>query len=198
MMEDPIFTFWKARAMGKHFRRHFGRGGPWRHWGEWAGPGPHWRAWAGGGPRMRRGDMKYLILEALAERSRHGYDIIRDLESRHEGYRASPGSVYPTLQMLEDGGFVTSEVVDGKRIYTITDAGRKLLEERQSDRDPDDGDDGAERAPWVALRDSAIKLGAAVMQAAREGDPATRDRVREILDRARREIYAILAGDERH
>ena len=79
--------------MGRHFRRK-----AWRHgFGEGA-----WQ-WA---PerRMRRGDMKYRILELLAERPRHGYDIIRDLEEKYEGYRASAGSVYPTLQLLEDYG----------------------------------------------------------------------------------------------
>jgi DNA-binding PadR family transcriptional regulator len=184
MLNEPLLAFWKARAMGRHFRRHFGRGGPWsRHGGDWGG----------GWVRMRRGDMKYRILELLAERPRHGYDVIRDLEARNEGYRPSPGSVYPTLQMLEDGGFVTSETIDGKRVYTISDEGRKLLEERADGSD--DASDDEQRAPWADLRDAAMKLGAAVMQSAREGDPAAVARVREILDRARREIYAILAGD---
>ncbi len=84
-----------------------------------------------GGFRERffdRGDLKYVILELLRERPRHGYDIIRALEDRfHGAYRPSPGSVYPTLQMLEDGGYVTSEQVDGKRVYTITDAGIEAL-----------------------------------------------------------------------
>src|SRR5439155_26135378 len=81
-------------------------------------------------PRMRRGDIKFLLLEALKEGPKHGYEIIQDFEGRFRGYRPSPGSVYPTLQMLEEGGFVTSEEIDGKRVYTITDAGLKLLEKR--------------------------------------------------------------------
>ena len=166
--------------MGRHFRRK-----AWRHgFGEGA-----WQ-WA---PerRMRRGDMKYRILELLAERPRHGYDIIRDLEEKYEGYRASAGSVYPTLQLLEDGGFVTSETVEGKRIYTITAAGRDLLSQRAPDLE---GDEDDERAPWVELRNAAFQLGAAVMQVARERDPAKLAKVRQILDRARREVYAILAA----
>jgi DNA-binding PadR family transcriptional regulator len=165
--------------------RHFGRK-------TWRRHGADWWQWT---PerRMRRGDMKYRILELLAERARHGYDIIRDLEERHEGYRASAGSVYPTLQMLEDGGFVTSETVDGKRVYTITAAGRELLAQRAPDLGEAEDEEEDERAPWVGLRQSTVALGAAVMQVARERDPAKLTRVREILDRARREVYAILA-----
>jgi DNA-binding PadR family transcriptional regulator len=185
MMHEGWSPFWKAFAMGRHFGRgRWHRGGFGGGWGAWRG------AWSAG--RMRRGDMKYRILEVIAERPRHGYDIIRDLEQRHDGYRPSAGSVYPTLQMLEDGGFVTSETVDGKRVYTITDLGRKLLAERTPDEDDDS--DGDERGPWIDLRMSAFKLAAAVMQSARESDPGTLARIREILDKARREIYAILAG----
>src|SRR5262245_47979249 len=76
------------------FGRRGGRGG----WGH---------RWGGGGERFpRRGDLKYVVLELLNERPRHGYDIIRALEDRFRGfYRPSPGSVYPTLQMLEDLGY---------------------------------------------------------------------------------------------
>lgn len=182
MLNEAWFPlWWKAHKMG----RHFGRRG-WRHGRDWS-----WQF----GPerRMRRGDMKYRILELLAEKPRHGYDIIRDLEARNEGYRASPGSIYPTLQMLEDGGFVTSETVEGKRVYTITAAGRELLAQRAPDFDDDDDDDAGERAPWVDLKRAGIQLGAAVMQIIREHDPEKLARVRDILDRARREIYSILA-----
>src|SRR5205814_7308282 len=80
-----------------------------------------------------RGDLKYVILELLKDQPRHGYDIIRALEERMRGtYRPSPGSVYPTLQMLEDLGYVSSSQQDGKKIYTITDEGRRYLEEQKS------------------------------------------------------------------
>lgn len=182
MLNEAWFPlWWKANKMGRHFGRRARHGGGAAAW-----------AWA---PerRMRRGDMKYRILELLAERPRHGYDIIRDLEAKYEGYRASAGSVYPTLQMLEDGGFVTSETVDGKRVYTITGAGRELLTQRAPDVEGDEDDEEEERAPWVGLRQAAFQLGAAVMQVARERDPSKIARVRDILDRARREVYAILA-----
>ncbi|HEV3086742.1 MAG TPA: PadR family transcriptional regulator [Candidatus Cybelea sp.] len=143
--------------------------------------------------RMRRGDVKFAVLEILAEGPQHGYEIMHAIAERR-GSKPSPGSVYPTLQMLEDGGFVTSEQVDGKRTYTITDSGRELLANRETEANTeDDGDDqpNARRRVW----ESATKLGAAVMSV-RDSDDKTLDRVRTILDKARKEIYAILASDE--
>jgi len=85
----------------------------------------------GHGRMFRRGDFKYLILDLLKDKPRHGYEIIRDLEERSLGfYSPSPGTVYPTLQYLEDMGYVTSKDVDGKRVYTITEAGLKFLEDQ--------------------------------------------------------------------
>lgn len=140
-------------------------------------------------PRMRRGDMKFLLLEVLKEGPRHGYEIISELEQRFRGYRPSPGSVYPTLQMLEEGGFVTGEEVDGKKVYTITDAGLKLLEER--------GERPFEEAagphPAVELRESLRKLAGAVIDGARGTDEATLNRINEILNKARKDVYSILA-----
>ncbi len=173
------------------FRHGHGRGmrGPWG-----AGFGKDWGGgWRGGWiPRNRRGDVKYIVLELLAAGPKHGYEIIRAIEEQR-GARPSAGSVYPTLQMLEDGGFVTSDQIDGKRVYTITDAGRELLGNRAADAD----DDAADEAPHARhrLRESAMKLGAAVMSV-RGSDDKMIDRVREILDKARKEIYAILASDE--
>src|SRR6266540_3292714 len=86
--------------------------------------------------RQRRGDIKYVLLELLAEQPRHGYELIKELEQRYAGfYWPSPGSVYPTLQLLEDEGHLTSETIDGKRVYTITDSGRQLLDEQRSQRE---------------------------------------------------------------
>jgi len=171
-----------ARRFGRHW--HAGRGDWGQGWGTWPGA-----------PRARRGDVKFAILEVLAERPRHGYDVIRALEERRAGYRPSPGSIYPTLQMLEDEGHVTSESVDGKRVYTLTASGHELLRQR-----PDEADEDEEHAAHGArheLREAAFRLGAAVWQVAREGDESATARVREILDRARREIYAILGDANR-
>ena len=159
------------------------------------GPGPGGRdvfvhAWRGGG-RARRGDIKFLILEVLADGPRHGYDIITELENKSNGrYRPSAGSVYPTLTMLEEGGYITGSAADGKRVFTITDAGRELLKQKPGGATPEGDADG------VDLRSAAMKLGAAVMQAARASDAASQEKVREILDGARREIYKILAESE--
>jgi DNA-binding PadR family transcriptional regulator len=168
---------------GCHSDRHFGRFGRGRMHREF------WMDWRGA--RARRGDIKFLILEVLAEGPRHGYDIIAELEKKSEGrYRPSPGSVYPTLQLLEDGGYVTGASVDGKRVYTITQSGRELFASKPADAAPGiDEDEG----DGVDLRGSFMKFAAAAAQAGRSGDAAERTKIRDILDRARREIYAILA-----
>jgi len=147
------------------------------------------RAFSGEFPRMRRGGMKFLLLEMLKEGPRHGYELISALESRFRGYRPSPGSVYPTLQMLEEGGFVTSQEVEGKKVYTITDAGLALLNEH--------GERGFEPPPDMKqafeLRESVRKLVSAVVDGARGTDEETVKRINEVLNKARREVYSILA-----
>jgi len=84
----------------------------------------HW----GPGRMFQKGDFKYLILDLLKDKPRYGYEIIRELEDKFHGFYApSPGTVYPTLQYLEDVGHVTSREQEGKRIYTITEEGLKFL-----------------------------------------------------------------------
>jgi len=79
---------------------------------------------------FEKGDMKYVILDLLKDKPSHGYEIIRALEEYFQGfYSPSAGSVYPTLQLLEDLDYVKSLEQDGKKIYTITDEGRRFLEE---------------------------------------------------------------------
>ncbi len=161
------------------FGRHnlkFGRGG--------CGPG-----FRGEFMRMRRGDIKYHLLEILKETPRHGYEIISELEKQSGGYRASPGSVYPTLQMLEEGGYLTGEQLDGKKVYTITVEGLKFLNER--------GTSGFEAPPKMArafeIRKSLMKLGSAVMDGVRDGDEETIRKINEIVGQARKDVYKILA-----
>ena len=147
------------------------------------------RVFGGEFPRMRRGGMKFLLLEMLKEGPRHGYELISALEARFRGYRPSPGSVYPTLQMLEEGGFVTSQEIDGKKVYTITDAGLALLKES--------GERGfeppSEMKRAFELRESMRKLASAVVDGARGSDEETVKRINQVLNKARREVYAILA-----
>jgi len=101
--------------------------------------GSHWKAWASGpGGRRRRtqifesGDMKYVILRLLKEQPRHGYEIIKALEEKMWGcYTPSAGTIYPTLQLLEDQGYVRAVETDGKRVYHITAAGERFLAENR-------------------------------------------------------------------
>ena len=139
--------------------------------------------------RMRRGDIKFHLLEILKETPRHGYEIISELEKQSGGYRPSPGSVYPTLQMLEEGGYLTSEQIEGKKVYTITEEGLNLLKEG--------GKIHFEANPKMTqafeMRKSLMKLGAAVMDGVRDGDEETVKRITEIVNKARRDVYSILA-----
>ena len=80
---------------------------------------------------FQKGDLKYIILDLIKEKPRYGYEIIRSLEENSHGfYKPSPGSVYPTLQMLEEMGHAVSRERDGKKVYEITREGLEFLEER--------------------------------------------------------------------
>ena len=119
----------------------FGGGhGAGRGWGFDPGPGGAW-FWGGHGRGrgfrrgrvFEQGDLKYVILKMLAEKPRHGYEIIKELEDRVGGtYSPSAGTVYPTLTLLEDLGYasVTPEE-GGKKVYSITPEGQKYLEENK-------------------------------------------------------------------
>ena len=181
--------------MGHRSHRHHHHDNPWGHRGSFE------RAWfagppfVGGGRRARRGDVRTALLSLLGDKPMHGYDLIRELEQRSGGaWRPSPGSIYPTLQLLEDEGLVTAEERDGKRVYTITDAGRAELEERR--------ERGGEHEPWEfgplgeglgQLRDAGFQLAAAAMQVARTGSEPQRKQAAEILAEARKKLYALLA-----
>jgi DNA-binding PadR family transcriptional regulator len=96
------------------------------------------RFWGGNrGERIfHKGDFKYLILDLLKDKPRHGYEIIREMEDKFGGfYTPSPGAVYPTLQWLEDMGYVTLQAQDGKKTYTITEEGLKFLSEKEKETD---------------------------------------------------------------
>lgn len=160
----------------------------------------HWeRAWFGGPPwtggrRARRGDVRTALLTLLADEPMHGYDLIRELEQRSGGaWRPSPGSIYPTLQLLEDEGLVTSEERDGKRVYTITEAGRAELEERRARGGKEPWAFGQPGEGFGQLRDSGFQLAAAAMQVARTGSEAQRKQAAEVLADARKRLYALLA-----
>jgi DNA-binding PadR family transcriptional regulator len=81
---------------------------------------------------FEKGNLKYVILDLLKDSPSHGYEIIRKLEEVSHGfYSPSAGSVYPTLQLLEDMGYVKATEQDGKKVYAITDEGKKYLQEHE-------------------------------------------------------------------
>ena len=86
----------------------------------------------GRGPRVfAPGDLKLLLLALIAEQPAHGYDLIRKIEGLFEGaYCPSPGVIYPTLTFLEESEMVIGDAQAGKKLYTVTDAGRQSLEDQ--------------------------------------------------------------------
>jgi DNA-binding PadR family transcriptional regulator len=169
--------------------RGFGRGG--------FGPGDRGfgrgRGGAGGRGRNRRGNVRAAILALLNERSMHGYEMIQELDQRTGGvWRPSPGSVYPTLQLLEDEGAITSESNGGRKSYSLTDAGRE------------EATAAAANAPWAEFSEETVSSGhdtreavAGIMMAIRqigfERNPEQWQRAVEVLNETKRKLYAILA-----
>ena len=176
------------------FNFMMGRGD--RHWGP-PGPGP-WMFRMRHGGRRRRGDVRAAILALLDERPMHGYEMIQELEERSDGmWRPSAGSIYPTLQLLEDEGLIVGEEHDGKRRFTLTDAGREAAADRPADRPPPweqaaDGADDERQELFASIKQFAP----AVVQIAQVGTPEQAQRAKAILDDARKKLYAILAEDE--
>lgn len=146
-------------------------------------------------PRMNKGDVRSAVLSLLLEQPMHGYQIIREIEDRSGGsWKPSPGSVYPTLQLLTDEGLVQAEESNGRKTYSLTAEGRAAA-----------GDETTERtAPWesagsrdggrmTALPKAGIELAQAAAQVGRTGDKEQIAQAVEILDEARRKLYSILA-----
>ena len=114
---------------GAHWHAHFGRGGPFGRPGR---PGrPDFSELFGGPPpRADRGVVRYLILDAIAQQARHGYEIIQAIEERSAGtYRPSPGVIYPTLQMLEELRHARVEEREARKVYAITAEGTRDLDD---------------------------------------------------------------------
>jgi len=158
-------------------------------------PGQLRRLLGRGGPgqgTVRRGEIRPLILAALATRPMHGYEVIQELEEQSGGrWRPSAGSVYPTLQQLADEGLVTSEEVDGRRTYTLTTDGRAAAAAV-----PPRADWTAESGRGPDLRRPALELARAALQVAAVGTPRARREAERVLIDARREMYRLLADDE--
>jgi DNA-binding PadR family transcriptional regulator len=95
----------------------------------------HERGFGGGGRERMfdQGELRLVLLELLEEKPSYGYELIKTIEEKLSGgYTPSPGVVYPTLTMLEEEGFATVSTSDaGKKVYTVTDAGREYLKTNQ-------------------------------------------------------------------
>jgi len=180
----------------EHRRFAFGRPPfpPMPGFGPGFGHGPHGRR-GGGRGRGRRGNVRAAILGLLSERPMHGYEMISELENRTGGvWRPSPGSIYPTLQLLEDEGLIAPTEADGRKSYTLTEAGRTAAEAE------------TERAPWQQFTDDEVheaqgfrEAGFGIMQALHQvgstGTPEQRASALALLNETKRKLYAILAQE---
>jgi DNA-binding PadR family transcriptional regulator len=144
--------------------------------------------------RVRRGDVRSAILALLDDRPMHGYEMIQELEERTGGrWTPSAGSIYPTLQLLEDEGLVTPEEVDGRKVYSLTDAGKEAAPKRAEGGQP--WEQGDEDSPRFEARKEMFKLMGAAKQLARADDDEQLTKAAEILRDARRKLYGLLAEE---
>jgi len=184
----------EGRGRGQEGRqRGFGFG--------WRGPfpphghGPHGHGRGRGRTRGRRGNVRAAILALLTERPMHGYEMIKEIDTRTGGvWSPSPGSIYPTLQLLEDEGLITSEESGGRKRFTLTEAGQPEATE------------AAANAPWNEFSEETVTSGQdtkdaifGIMNALRqigfEGTPEQWQRAVAVLNETKRKLYAILADD---
>jgi DNA-binding PadR family transcriptional regulator len=167
------------------------------------GPFP-WQWFGHHGPRAERGDLRYLILDAISEQPRHGYEVMQVIEERSGGaYRPSPGVVYPTLQMLEELGHAEVKKERGRKVYSITEAGGEDLEAHR-----EEVEEAYERvggALWDRLASEFASLGEEVQRLFSEvGRAASRgtlnsermQEVRRTVKRAVDEVKRILRRRE--
>ena len=163
-----------------------GFGFPWgRRWGRFFGPG----------------EVRLALLSMLESGPKHGYELMKELETKSGGiYKASAGAIYPALQQLEDEGLVTSDTSGGKRTYSLTDAGRAELQREAETvkRIWQRAQQAGDWAPWMGMEGAEVMRPAAeLMKAALKGatrgshDSAKVARIREILERAKREIEGL-------
>jgi DNA-binding PadR family transcriptional regulator len=123
----------------------------------------------------------------------HGYEMIQQLEERTDGvWRPSPGAVYPALQLLEDQGLVTADAEAGKRLYSLTAAGREEAA-KVGDRKPWDEVTAGIDPSQFKLRDAIAPIALAARQVAIDGTPEQQSAAAEILKETRRKLYGLLA-----
>jgi DNA-binding PadR family transcriptional regulator len=193
----PGDSWWASRGWFPGERGGRGRGGgrPW--WADAMGEPP---------PRAERGGVRFLVLEAIAEQPRHGYEIIQHIEQRAAGsYRPSPGVIYPTLQMLEELQHARVVEQEGRKVYAITDQGKADLEQNRPTVDEFYAR-FTEDQPWESyaedfaeLMKRVAKLMATFRRGAHRGrmSPSTMRAIRLALDEALRKIDEALNGPSR-
>ena len=155
------------------------------------------RGMGGGHPagRMGRGDIRTAILVELADAPMHGYQLIQAIETRSGGtWKPSPGSIYPTLQLLADEGLVSAAQEGERKVYSLTEAGTATAAEFASAPHPSESRRGWD-AERTVLPKAGAKLAQALGQVATSGSKEQQERAAAIVDEARKKLYAILAED---
>ena len=189
-------------SRGWHIRQHEGRSRRNRRGDRGLTPRGKDRHQHGGGrrhrhgDRARRGDVRAAILLALADAPMHGYQLIQEIDERSGGvWHPSPGAIYPALALLEDEGLVTIALDGGRKMATLTDAGRSYIDEnRDALGDPFNMQGG----PNPALReigDQMRDLMIATKVLARGADDDQLAKIRDLLAQTRRDVYRILADE---
>jgi DNA-binding PadR family transcriptional regulator len=216
---SPFDEPWSSRRPGGHG----GPGGPRGHRaGQWGGP--RGRSWTGGpppwvqglidlaqggsqsgfgfghvanrAPKVRRGDVRSAILDVLAVEPMNGYQIIQQIAERSGGaWKPSPGSVYPTVQQLEDEGLVEGHEGQGRRLLRLSEAGHAYVEEHVDElaatwrafEQPDEEEGPSDLKPVIG------QVMGAVWQVVVSGTRQQRAEAAEILADTRRRLYGILA-----
>jgi len=174
----------RIHRCARHARRHlheraFGRGDM-----------PHFAR-----GRAGRGDIRAAIITLLAEQPMHGYQIMRELNDRSGGaWRVSPGSVYPTLAQLEDEELVQAEQQGGKRVFSLTEAGKAEAAEAPSEPWKDVASDVP--PALVELRDLMYQVRAATRQVVHAGSEKQLQAAADLLKETRRRLYQLLAEDD--
>ncbi len=146
-------------------------------------------------PRASRGDVRLAVLTLLAERPMHGYQIINEIEQRSAGaWKPSPGSVYPTLQLLADEGLVRAETEAGRKTYSLTEEGQETV--AASEPWAPQGQGPEHRGDALrGLSKAGMDVAQAAAQVGRSGSPEQIRQAERELAQLRRKLYAILAQD---
>lgn len=179
----------------------FGGEGGWPFGGRFGGPGGP----GGGRERLERGLLRHVILSVLKDGPKHGYEIIKRLEERTQGrYSPSPGTLYPTLQYLEDLGLVRSDQEADKRVYHLTESGQAELDKQSSlvegfwsrfqDRTPPGANLHELKFAGDALKDLLRTVGGGFRSGAFAEDTERVRKIRQALERCQSEVREIIAG----